>query len=55
MEFDEQIAMRLAKDRMEEAVREADERRAARAGRGGRSLRARLGSALDRFSHWMRD
>jgi hypothetical protein len=55
MDFDEQIALRMAQARIEEAVRSAEQTRAIRAGQPQRSLRARLGSALIRLGQWMMD
>jgi len=53
MDLDEQIALRMARERIEEAVHAAEQRRALRAGRARSSPRARLGSALVRLGHWM--
>ncbi len=53
--FDGQTALELAKERIEDAVREAEQRRAVRAAQPHRSVRERLGSALVRFGQWMQD
>jgi hypothetical protein len=42
VDFVEQIALRMAQARIEEAVRAAEQRRALRAASPGRSIRARL-------------
>jgi hypothetical protein len=42
VDFDEQIALRMAQARIEEAVRAAEQRRALRAASPRRSIRARL-------------
>jgi hypothetical protein len=55
MDLNEQIAMRMAKERIEDAVRAAEQMRAIRLGRARRSARFRLGSALVRLGHWMLD
>ena len=54
MGIDEQLALQLAKDRMEEAIRTADRMRAIHGGQPRRSVRERLGSALVRLGHWIR-
>ncbi len=51
MNFDEQISMQLAKDRMEEALHAAEQRRAVGFGRAG--VRVRLGNVLVRLGRWM--
>jgi hypothetical protein len=53
MDIHEQIAFQLAKERMEDALRDAQERRAIRLARPRRSARVRLGSALVRLGHWI--
>jgi len=55
MELDEQIALRMAQARIEEAVRAAEQRRALRAASPGRSFRARLAGALARLGHLLSD
>jgi hypothetical protein len=47
MDFHEQIAFQMAKERIEDAVRTAQRMHAIR------SARVRLGSALVRLGHWM--
>jgi hypothetical protein len=49
----EQIAMRMAQERMENAVRAAEQTRALRSARGRQLARVRLGSALVRLGQWM--
>ena len=53
MEIDEQIALRMAQERIEDALRAAEQRRALRSARGRSSARVRLGSALVRLGHRM--
>jgi hypothetical protein len=53
MYMDEQIVLRMARERVEEAVRAAEQRRALRTGQARRSTRVRLGSALVRLGHRM--
>lgn len=53
MDLDEQIALRMAQERIEEAVHAAEQRRALRSARARSSVRIRLGSALMRLGHWL--
>jgi len=53
MHFHEEIVLRMAKERIEDAVRVAEETRATRCARERRSARFRLGGALVRLGHWM--
>lgn len=53
MDIHEQLALRMAQERIEEAVRAAEQMRAVRSARARRSARVRLGSALVRLGHWM--
>lgn len=53
MDLDEQIALRLAQERVEEALQTAEYRRALRSARAHSSARVRLGNALVRLGHWM--
>ena len=53
MYMDEQIILRMARERVEEALRAAQRRRALRSGRARRSTRVRLGIALVRLGHRM--
>jgi hypothetical protein len=55
MELDEQIALRMARARIQAAIHDAELRRAVRATRGSRSLRRRLGAALLWLGHRMQD
>jgi len=54
MDLEEQVALRMAKERIEEAVRAAEQRRAIGFERAARPVRVRLGSALVRLGHWMK-
>ena len=51
MYLDEQIALRMAQERLADAVREAEESRALRHPRP--TVRIRLGRTLGRVGHWM--
>ena len=51
MYLHEQIALRLAKDRLADEMRGAEQMRALR--RARRPLRVRLGGTLVRLGHWM--
>jgi hypothetical protein len=53
MDIDEQVALRLAKERIEDAVRAAEQRRAIGLARAGRPARVRLRSVLVRLGQWM--
>ncbi|HSB69045.1 MAG TPA: hypothetical protein VLT62_06920 [Candidatus Methylomirabilis sp.] len=53
MGIHEQIALRMAQERIEDAVRAAEQMRAIRSARSRRSARDVLGSALIRIGHWM--
>ena len=53
MDIEEQVALQMAKERIEEAVRLAEQRRAIGFARPRRPARVRLGSALVRLGHWM--
>jgi len=53
MDLDEQIALRMAQERIAEAVHAAEQRRAFRSARAHSSTRVRVGSALVRLGHWM--
>jgi len=53
MDIDEQIALRMARERIDEALRAAEQRRALRSGQARRSARVLLGSALVRLGHRM--
>ena len=53
MYIHEQIALQMAKARIDDAVRAADRRRALRFARGRMSTRVSLGRALVRLGHWM--
>ena len=53
MDIDEQVALQMAKERIEEAVRLAEQRRAIGFERAARPVRVRLGSVLVRLGHWM--
>ncbi len=53
MYIPEQIVQQLAKERIEEAERVADQMRAIRSSRVRRSARVRLGRALVRLGQWM--
>ncbi len=53
MDIEEQVALQMAKERIEDAVRAAEERRAMAFERTGRPVRARMGSVLVRLGHWM--
>ena len=53
MDLHEQLALQMAKERIDDAVREAERMRAMRFGRARRSARVRLGSALVRLGQWM--
>ena len=53
MDLEEQVALRMAKERIEEAVRAAEQRRAIGFERAARPVRVRLGSVLVRLGHWM--
>jgi hypothetical protein len=55
MNIDDHFVMKLAKERIDEAVRAAEQTRAIRAGQPHRSVRHRLGIALVRFGRWMQD
>jgi hypothetical protein len=55
MEVDAQIALRMARARIQEALRRADEWRAVRDARTGGSLRRRLGAALVRLGQRMQE
>ena len=54
MDLEEQVALQMAKERIEEAVRLAEERRAIGLARPRQPARVRLGSALVRLGHWMK-
>jgi len=49
----EELTVQMAKERIEAAVREAEQMRAIRLARGRRSARVRLGSALVRLGQWV--
>ena len=51
MDLYEQCALQVAKERIDAAVREAEQMRAIRVARARRSARARLGSVFVRFGH----
>ncbi len=53
MDIHEHIALRIAKERMEDAVRSAEQMRALRLARARTSARIRLGRALVQLGHWM--
>ncbi len=54
MYIQEHTVVLMAKERMEDAVRSAEQMRALRLGRAPRrSARVRLGMALVRFGHWI--
>jgi len=53
MDIEEQVALQMAKERAEEAVRAAERRRTIGFERAARSVRVRLGSVLVRLGHWM--
>ena len=55
MHIHENVAFRMAQERIEDAVRAAEQMRAIRSARAPRSPRVRLGSALVRLGHWMMD
>ncbi len=48
-----ELAFHMAKERIENAVRAAEQMRAIGFASAGRSARVRLGSALVRLGHWM--
>jgi hypothetical protein len=52
MDIHEQLAFRMAKERVEDAVRAAEQMRAIRFARARRSARIRLGRAVVRLGHW---
>lgn len=51
MYLDEQVALRIAQERLADAVRETEESRARR--QAQRTVRFRLGRTLVRLGHWM--
>jgi len=53
MDIHEHIALRIAKERLEDAVRSAEQMRALRLTRARTSARIRLGRVLVRLGHWM--
>ncbi len=53
MDLFEDLTVRLAKERIEAAVRDAELRRAIRSAGAQRSARVRLGSALVRLGQWV--
>lgn len=54
MQFHEEIALLIARERMEDAVRLAEQTRAIRQSQARRRLlRDRLGSAVVRFGQWI--
>lgn len=53
MYIHEQLALRMAQERIEDAVRAAEQMRAIHSARARQSARVRLGSALVRLGHWM--
>jgi hypothetical protein len=53
MHIHEQVVLRMARDRMEDAVRAAEQVRAIRSAFAPRSARVRLGSALVRLGRWI--
>ncbi len=53
MDINERVVLQLARERLEEAVRAAEERRAIGTTRVGRPVRARLGTILVTLGHWM--
>jgi len=53
MDIHEQLAVRMAKERIEDAVRAVEQLRAIRFARARRSTRVRLGRALAQLGHWM--
>jgi hypothetical protein len=53
MYIHEQIALRIAKDRIEEAVRAAEQRRAIRLAGSRTPARVRLGRSLVRVGYWI--
>jgi|MudIll2142460700_1097286.scaffolds.fasta_scaffold1729061_1 hypothetical protein len=53
MDLHELIALRIAQDRIQVAVRFAEQERILRTARARRSTRVRLGGALVRLGHWM--
>ena len=53
MDIYEQLAVRMAKERIEDAVREAERMRALRAACAQPSARVRLGSVLARLGRWL--
>ncbi len=53
MDINERVILQLAKERMEEAVRAAAERRAIGPERVGDPLRVRLGTFLVALGHWL--
>ncbi len=54
MDIDEHIALRMARERIEEAVQAAEQRRALRNGRAHSSAGLRLGGALLRLGRWVK-
>jgi hypothetical protein len=55
MDIFEQLALRMAKERIEGAVRTAEQMRAVRVAGACPPARVRLGRALVRLGHWMMD
>ncbi len=53
MDINERVLLQLAKERLEEAVRAAEERRAIGTERVGRPMRVRLGTILVTLGRWM--
>jgi len=55
MDIQEEVALQIARDRIEDWVRAAEQMRAIRSGRLHQSARVRLGNALVRIGNWMID
>lgn len=53
MDIHEHLALQIAKERIDDAVREAEQLRALHSDPARRSVRVRLGSALVRLGTWM--
>jgi hypothetical protein len=53
MDIHEQVALRMAREWIEDAVRAAEAMPAIRSTRARQTARVRVGSALVRLGHWM--
>lgn len=53
MYMSEQIALQIARERIEEAMRDVERRRAVREAGARPPVRARLGRVLVRLGHWI--